>query len=218
MTPESRFLSLAGHAVVTGTRACRESTEKHPCLCPAVRSNTGIPPWRIIRGLLNRGKSAVAISRSGNQPARADPGDIAALTWKERLSAAPMTTAIAGSGRRGGHPAERRLGDLSVLTWSQSMDLQTRRGTAESQQGKTEKSAFLFLRWNWRLSRRLGIGAAASSCARENTNHVIRATRHTGWCMMKSSMMLNLELIVGGVRRETTKSQDTGDIPPPHML
>lgn len=96
------------------------------------------------------------------------------------------------------------------------MDLQTRCSTAESQQSK--KSAFLFLRWNWRLSRRVGIGVAARWCALENTDHVIRASCHTGWCMMRSSMMLNLELIVEGVRRETTKSQDTGDIPPPHML
>ena len=75
----------------------------------------------------------MAIGRSGNQPAREGPGDIPAFTWKERLSMAPMTTAIAGSCGRGEQPAGRSLGDLSVLTWSQSMNSQTRHGTAESQ-------------------------------------------------------------------------------------
>lgn len=160
----------------------------------------------------------MATGRSGNQPVREGPGDLPALTWKERLSVVPTTTAIAGSRGRGEQLAGRRLGDLSVLTWSQSMDSQTRHGTAESQQGKREKSTFLFLRWNWRLSRRPGIGAVASWCALKNTNLVIRAARHTGRCMTRSSMMLNLEMIIGGVRKETAKGQDTGDLPPPHTL
>lgn len=160
----------------------------------------------------------MAISRSGNQPAREGPGDLQALTWKERLSAVPVTTAIAGSHGRGEHLAGRRTGDLSVLTWSQSMDSQTSHGTAESQQGKTEKGTFLFLMWNWRLSRRPGIRVATRWCALKNTNLIIGATRHMGQCMTRSSMMLNLEVIIRGVRRETAKGQDTGDVPPPHTL
>lgn len=160
----------------------------------------------------------MAIGRSGNQPAREGPGDIPALTWKERLSTVSMITAIARSCGRGERPAGRRLGDLSVLARSQSMDSQTRRSAAESQQSKTEKSTFLFLRWNWRLSRTPGIGAAACWCALKNTNLVIRATHHTGWCMMRSSVMPNLEMIIGGVGRKTAKWQDAGNTPPPHML
>lgn len=155
------------------------------------------------------------IVRSANRPAREGPGDIPALTWKERLSVVPTTTATAGSCRRGEQLAGRRLGDLSVLTWSQSMNSQTRCGTAESQEGKTETNTFLFWRWSWRLSRRPGVAAAASLHALKNTNLGIRATRHTGWGKMRSSMMLHLEMIVGGVRRETAKGQDTGDVPPP---
>ena len=218
VTPESRFLSHAGPAVVAGARAGGESAEKHPRLCPMAPRDAGIPPRRVAGGLLNQARPAMAIGRSGNQPARGGPGDLPALTWKERLSVVPTTTAVAGSRGRGEQLAGRRPGDLSVLTWSQSMNSQTRRGTAESRQSKMEKSTFLFLRWNWRLSRRPGIGAAASWCAPRNTNLVIRAAPHTGRCVTRSSMMLKLEMIIGGVSRETAEGQDTGGLPPPRML
>lgn len=126
----------------------------------------------------------------------------------------PVTAAIAGSCGKGERLAGRRLGDLSVLTWSQTVGSQRRHGATESQRGKTEKSTFLFFRWNWRLSRRPGVRVAASWRILKNTNLVIRATRRTGWCVTSSSVMPNLEMIVGGVRRETAKGQDTGDIPP----
>lgn len=158
----------------------------------------------------------MAISRSRGQPARGNPGDIPALTWKERLSTVPMITAIAGSCGRGGQLAGRRRGDLSALTWSQSMESQNKHGTAESHQGKTEKNTFPSLRWNWRRSRRPGIGVADS--ALRNTDLTIRATRHSGQHVTRSSMMLNLEMTIGGVRQEPTKRQDTGDTPPPLML
>lgn len=158
----------------------------------------------------------MAISRSRRQPAREGPGGVPALTWKERLSTVPMITAIAGSCRRGGQLAGKRRGDLSALTWSQSMDSQ-KHGTAESHQGKKshqETSTFPSLRWSWRRSRRAGIGMADL----RNTDRTIRATRHTGRPMMRSSMILNLEMTIGGVRQEPTKGQDTGDTPPPLML
>lgn len=158
----------------------------------------------------------MAIRRSGRQPAREGPGDIPALTWKERLSTVPMITATAGSCGRGGQLAGRRGEDLSVLIWSQSMDSQRKHGTAESHQGETEKSTFLSLRWNWRRSRRPGIGVADGTL--RNTNLTIRATRHTGWHVMRSSVVLNLEMTIGGVRQEPTKQQDTGDTLPPLML
>lgn len=60
--------------------------------------------------------------------------------------------------------------------------------------------------------------AATSWRALKNTDLVIRATRRAGWGKMRSSVMLNLEMIVGGVRRETAKGQDTGDVPPPRTL
>lgn len=157
----------------------------------------------------------MAISRSRGQPAWEGPGDIPALTWKERLSTVPTITAIAGSCGRGGQLAGKRRGDLSAWTWSQSMDSQ-KQGTAESHQGKTEKSTFPSLRWSWRRSRRAGIGVADSTL--RNTDLTIRATRHTGCHVTRRSMMLNLEMTIGGGRQEPTKGQDTGDTPPPLML
>lgn len=201
---------------MAGAGTSRESTEDPPHLCPVVPPNTGTPPPRAVWGLLNWERPAMAISRSGRQPAREGPGDMPALTWKERLSTVPMMTAIAGSCGRGGQLAGRRRGDLWVLTWSQSMDSQRKHGTAESHQGKTEKSTFRFSRWNWRRSRRPGIGVAGSTL--RNRSLAIRAIRHTGWHVTRSSMMLNLEMTVGGVRQEPTKGRDMGDTPPPLML
>lgn len=217
VTTETRFLSVTGHAVVTDACTGGESTENCPHLCLNTL-NMGIPPQSIVGGLLSWLRLAMFIRGIGNQTVREGRGDIPALTCKERLSMAPMTTATAGSCRRGKQPAGRKLGDLSVLTWSQSMESQTKHGTAESQQGKTEKSAFLFLRWNWRLSRRPGIRVAASWCALKNINLAIGATCHIGWHMTRSFVMLNLETIIGGMRRETAEGQNTGDLPPPYTL
>lgn len=96
------------------------------------------------------------------------------------------------------------------------MDSQKKHGTAESHQGKTEKNTFPSLRSNWKQSRRRGIGVADSTL--RNIDLTIRATRHTGRHVTRSSMMLNLEMTIGGVRQEPTKGQDTGDTPPPLML
>lgn len=96
------------------------------------------------------------------------------------------------------------------------MDSRRKHGTAESHQGKKEKSTFPFSTWNWRRSRTPGIGVAGSTL--RNRNLAIRATRHTGWHVTRSSVMLNLEMTVGGVRKDSTKGLDTGDTPPPLML
>lgn len=216
VTPESRFLNLPEHTVMSGAGTSTESTEDPPHLCLAVPPNMGTPPQRAVGGLLSWGRPAKAISRSRRLPAREGPGDIPALTWKERLSTVPMITAIAGSCGRGGRLAGRRRGDLSVLTWNRSMDSQRKHGTAGNHQGKREKSTLASLRWSWRQSRRPGVGVADSTL--RNTNLALRATRHSGWHVTRSSMMLNLEMTIGGLRQEPTKGQDTGDTPPPLML
>lgn len=216
VTPESRFLNLPEHPVMAGAGTSTESTEDPLHLCPAVPPNMGTPPRSTSQGLLSWERPAGAISRSRRQPAREGPGDIPAWTWKERPSSVLMIPATAGSCGRGGQLAGRRRGDLPASTWGQSMDSQRKHGTAESHQGKTEKSTFPSLRWNWRWSRRPGIGVADSTL--RNTDLTIRATRHAGWHVTSSSMMLNLEMTIGGMRQEPTKRQDTGDTPPLLML
>lgn len=212
----SRFLSLPGHVVMIGTHIGRESATKHTRLCPTEPPNTGTSLQRIVTALLNQARPLMAIGRGRNQPARVGLGDLPASTWKERLMVVPISRAAAGSCRRGGQPAGRRLGDLSALTWSQSVDSQTRHGAAESQQGKTEKSVFLFLTWSWRPSRRPGVGAAARWCDLKTVNPAFGAALHTGRSMTGGSGTLNSKKIIGGVRRETAKAQDAGNLPPPH--
>lgn len=201
-----------------GMRTGGESAKKHTHLCPTVPPNTGVSLQRIITDLLNQARPLMAIGRGRNHPAKVGLGDLPASTWKERLIVVPIRTAAAGSCRRGGQPAGRRLGDLSALTWSQSMDSQTRHDAAESQQGKTEKSVFLFLTWSWRLSRRPGVGAAASWHALKTVNPAFGAALRTGQSTTGSSVTPNSKKIIGGVRRETAKAQDAGNLPPPHTL
>lgn len=199
--------------VTIGARIDRESTEKHAHLYPTVPPSTGMPHWRIAIGLLNRARPPIAIGRSANLPARVGLGDLPALYWKEKLIAVLVSTLATGNCKTGVHLAGRSLGDLSVSTWSRNVDSQSRHGAVESRQGEMEQSTFLFSTWSWRLSRRPGVGAAASWCTLKTANPAIEATLLMGW-----STSPNPKKIMGGARRETAKGQDTGDLPHPHML
>lgn len=201
-----------------GARTDRESTEKHAHLYPPVPPNTGMPHWRITVGLLNQVRPPIAIGRGANLPAMVGLGDLPALSWKERLIVVLVSTLTTGNCRTGAHLAGRSLGDLSVSTWSQSVDSQSRHSAVESRQGEMEQSTFLFLMWTWRLSRRPGVGVAASWCTMRTANPAIEATLLMGWSMRANSRSPNPRKITGGVRRETAKGQDTGDLPHPHTL